>query len=228
MKYCPQCGAPSDDSARFCGACGYSFESGQTDRNGNSPDGAAMDNSGTQSSYDQSGYDQSSYDQGGYNQSSYDQGSNNQSSYNQGGYNQSGYNGYQQDYNDGTKEEFRSQPYYDPNFGQMIGSRSIPLYIVLSIITCGLFSIYWMYTLNQEINQLSGENGTDGGMVILLSLITCGIYSLYWLYKMGERCDRIKGGTGDTSVLYLILGLIGFGIVCYGLMQDTINKAIGA
>jgi hypothetical protein len=110
----------------------------------------------------------------------------------------------------------------------MIGSRSIPLYIVLSIITCGLFSIYWMYTLNQEINQLSGENGTDGGMVILLSLITCGIYSLYWLYKMGERCDRIKGGTGDTSVLYLILGLIGFSIVCYGLMQDTINKAIGA
>lgn len=112
------------------------------------------------------------------------------------------------------------------NFG--IAPRNIALCILFSIITCGLYSIYWMIKINDEVNQLSGEpTATSGGMVFLFSLITCGIYSLYWMYKMGERCERIKHvPVGYTGILYLILDLVGFGIISYALIQDTLNKAV--
>lgn len=112
--------------------------------------------------------------------------------------------------------------------GPQIGTRNIALAVVFSIITCGIYAIYWMIKLNDEVNQLSGEtNATSGGMVFLFSLLTCGIYTFYWLYKMGERCDRIKGTQGSSGVVYLVLGIFGLSIVSYCLIQDTVNKAVG-
>lgn len=108
-----------------------------------------------------------------------------------------------------------------------ITPRSIPLCIIFSLITCGIYGIYWMIKLNDEVNILSGEPyATSGGIVFLLTIITCGIYGLYWLYKMGERCDRIKGVNGNSGILYLILGLVGFSIISYCLIQDTLNKTV--
>ncbi len=115
--------------------------------------------------------------------------------------------------------------YNYPNPG--ITPRSIPVCVILSIITCGIYGIYWMIKLNDEINLLAGDPGaTSGGMVFLFSIITCGIYGLYWQYKMGEKCDQIKRTSGSSGILYLILAIVGFGIIGYCLMQDTINKAI--
>ena len=107
-----------------------------------------------------------------------------------------------------------------------IAPRSIPLCIIFSLITCGIYGIYWMIKLNDEVNIVSGEpQATSGGIVFLLTVVTCGIYGLYWLYKMGERCDRIKGVNGSSGILYLILGLVGFSIIRYCRIQDTLNKA---
>ena len=125
-----------------------------------------------------------------------------------------------------------SQAVNDGDFVMGSGTnRNIVLCIVFSIITCGIYVIYWMYVLNEEINSLSGENNaTGGGLVILFSIITCGIYGLYWYYKMGERVDTIKTRIGmpssSSNILYLILGIFGLGIINYVFMQDTINKAV--
>ena len=63
--------------------------------------------------------------------------------------------------------------------------------------TCGIYGLYWLYTLTEDVNKLTGDpNATSGGIVILLSLVTCGIYSWYWLYKQGERLDQIKTARG--------------------------------
>lgn len=108
-----------------------------------------------------------------------------------------------------------------------ITKRNIAVSIILSFITCGIYGIYWMIKLNDEINELVGDTqATSGGVVYILSLITCGIYGLYWMYKMGEKCDKIKNSNSSTGVVYLILGLFGLSIINYCLMQDTINKAI--
>ena len=112
-----------------------------------------------------------------------------------------------------------------------VQQRSIGLCIVLSIITCGIYAIYWMYCLNEDAKMLSGDvNGTSGGIVILLSIVTCGIYELYWMYKQGERIDNAKVSrgmpSGNSGVLYLILSLVGLGIISYALMQNEINNIV--
>ena len=118
---------------------------------------------------------------------------------------------------------------YNNNFQQnsVITPRNIPLCVILSIVTCGIYGIYWMIKLNDEINALAGEPyATSGGMVFLLSIVTCNIYNLYWMYKMGERTDRINRIQGNSNILYLVIGILGFGIVNYCLMQDAINKQV--
>lgn len=106
--------------------------------------------------------------------------------------------------------------------------RNIVVAIILSFVTCGIFQIYWMIKLNDEVNILSNESDAPSGIIVfLLTLVTCGIYGFFWMYKMGERCDRIKGSVGGSSgILYLILSILGLGIVSYCLMQDTLNKAL--
>ena len=113
----------------------------------------------------------------------------------------------------------------------MVQQRNIVTCIILSIVTCGIYGIYWFIMLNDEVNTLNQDlNGTSGGMAFLFSIITCGIYSYYWLYKMGDKLDNIylKAGKPQSSrgILYLILGLFGFSIVSYALMQDSINKIV--
>ena len=110
--------------------------------------------------------------------------------------------------------------------------RSIPLAIVLSFITVGLYALYWVYTLTEDAHAAAGERTTaSGGMVILFSFLTCGIYSFYWLYKMGETIVMAKQKrdmTADTNlpIIYLVLALFGFGIISYALMQSALNDII--
>jgi len=120
------------------------------------------------------------------------------------------------------------------NYGEGFSmQRSIVVCILLSIVTCGIYGIYWMIKLNDELNASAGKpNATSGGMVFLFTLITCGIYGYFWYYKMGENVDAIKTSKGlvssNTGIIYLVLGLFGLGIVNYCLMQDTLNKNVVA
>lgn len=110
--------------------------------------------------------------------------------------------------------------------------RSIPVCIILSIITCGIYGLYWFVKMTDEANELSGQtNATSGGIALVLDIITCNIYGIYWAYKMGEKLDMAKQQrnmpTNNGAILYLILQLI-FPIIGWALMQDEINKMIGA
>lgn len=110
----------------------------------------------------------------------------------------------------------------------MIQQRNIAVCIILSIVTCGIYGIYWFICLSNEANTASNTFGTSGGTAFLLSLITCNIYGIYWAYKQGEKIDVAKKNRGipseNTGVLYLILWLIGFGIVAEALMQNELNQ----
>jgi len=112
----------------------------------------------------------------------------------------------------------------------MVKERSVALSIVLTLVTCGIYAIYWFVVLTDDLNQLSDPsnqyNETSGIVSFLLTLITCGIYGLYWAYKQGEKIDRMKQSNSSSGILYLILQFIGLGTVAYALMQNEINKYI--
>jgi hypothetical protein len=111
--------------------------------------------------------------------------------------------------------------------------RNIALYIVLSIITCGIFALYWFVVLTDDVNNASGhqEDDTSGVVSLLLTIVTCGIYGIYWAYKQGEKINEIRLIEGDpsnssTPIIYLILEIIGLGIIAYALMQNELNEII--
>ncbi len=106
----------------------------------------------------------------------------------------------------------------------MVENRSIALYIVLTIITCGIFGIYWMVVLNDDTNAVTrNPNDMTGGIVVLLSIVTCGIFGWYWNYKQGEKLDKLEGQS-NSAILYLVLSIFGLNIISYALMQDRLNK----
>ncbi len=145
----------------------------------------------------------------------------------------------QQNYQQPQYQQAPNQQYYQPPQYQQapvyqnsfVPQRSIVTCIILSIVTCGIYGIYWMYTLAEDVKAMSGDpSAPSGGMVILLTLITCGIYGYIWMYKQGETLDRIKSSRGmystNSGIIYLVLSILGLGIVSYALMQDSINKLV--
>ena len=110
----------------------------------------------------------------------------------------------------------------------MINKRDIAIAIILSIITCGIYGIYWFIVLTDDAKRISNDESLpSGGVVFLLTLITCGIYGWYWAYKMGEIIknaqEKNKVNVNDYGILYLILQLVGLNIINYALMQNDLN-----
>lgn len=70
----------------------------------------------------------------------------------------------------------------------LVKNRSIALSIILSIITCGIYGLFWYAFMVDDANKVSGEyDSTSGGLTILYSLLTCGLYKIYWSYKVGKQ-----------------------------------------
>lgn len=106
--------------------------------------------------------------------------------------------------------------------------RDIALAILLTILTCGLYGIYWFVTMTDDINTLQSDNSINGTMAFLYTLFTCGIYAIYWNYMMGKKMYEIGQKYGkridDNSIIYLILSIVGLHIVSFCLIQNDLNK----
>lgn len=109
---------------------------------------------------------------------------------------------------------------------RFIQKKSVGMCIFLTIITCGIYGIYWYYEILSDIYYISGREN-NAGMDILLTLITCGIYGYYMHYQMGvyllEARNRLNHYPKDDSILFLVLSLLGLSIVNYAIVQSDIN-----
>lgn len=108
--------------------------------------------------------------------------------------------------------------------------RSPVVAVLLTIITCGIYGIYWMIVLTNEVGELSGDRSFTGGKHFLLTLVTCGLWTLVWLYQLGTNIAIAQQKKGvyvkDNSLIYLLLGIFGLSIVSYVLAQADVNKLI--
>lgn len=110
----------------------------------------------------------------------------------------------------------------------MIKERNFVVAILLSIITCGIYGIYWFIVMTTEAGIANEDPDFSGGKAFLFTIITCGIYGIYWNYKMGKELYEAGQKHGvvisDNAVLYLVLALFGLGIVNYCMIQNDLNK----
>lgn len=109
-----------------------------------------------------------------------------------------------------------------------IKERNIVVCILLTIVTCGLYGIFWFISMTDDMRYVSGDQTLSGGSAFVFTLITCGIYSYFWAYKMGKAASVAKANRNlpadDNSVLYVILQIFGLGIVNWCLIQNDLNS----
>lgn len=113
-------------------------------------------------------------------------------------------------------------------------NRGLLKYILFSIITCGIYSYYFLYKLAQDVNIIcDGDGQNTAGLLkfILLSFITCGIYSWFWYYNIGNRLasNGFKYGlniyeNGTTILMWQIFGVILCGIGPFVAMHILIKN----
>ncbi len=121
--------------------------------------------------------------------------------------------------------EFGSENVPSTQPSRAIKRRNIVACVLLSIITLGIYGIYWFVVMTDDSNALAPKNATtSGGKAFLLSFITCGIYAIYWNYKLGLKVDEMNNTQGSTGIIYLLLSLFGLSIVASCMAQSEINK----
>lgn len=104
-----------------------------------------------------------------------------------------------------------------PGAGQPLKTnRGLIVYILLSIVTCGIYQYFFIHNLAKDANELcDGDGQKTSGLLtfLLLGIITCGIYNLIWWYKL---CNRMAANAprygltlqenGTTYLLWVLLG----------------------
>lgn len=150
--FCTKCGKQIPDSTKFCPYCGANC-SPEQDIAGQAGQVFNKVEKELGSAFDEV-------------KQSFNGNSNNQN-YNQG-YNAN--QNYSNGYNNGTIPPYSGTRLKD--------DRGLASYIILSIITCGIYSYYFIYKMAHDVNiACDGDGENTSGLVafVLLSLITCGI-----------------------------------------------------
>lgn len=112
-----------------------------------------------------------------------------------------------------------------PVMGERLDSeRSFWTYFFLSLITCGIYGIYYTYKLMLDVNVACDGDGetfdTSLGMFYLLTYVTCGIYMLVMMYKTVARLNNNAPRYGlsfkEDGTTYLLWTLLGAFLCCVG------------
>lgn len=101
-------------------------------------------------------------------------------------------------------------------------NRSLLKYILLSLVTCGIYHWIFVYYLANDVNMIcQGDGEMTAGLLkyILLSLVTCGIYAIIWQYSLGNRLCKnapryglMFQENGTTVLMWQLFGVLICGI----------------
>lgn len=109
--------------------------------------------------------------------------------------------------------------------------RNIVLYVILSILTCGLWGLVWFFQLGGDIQALRGDDKPNTLVDFLLTIVTCGLWGFYVAYQWPTLLQdplRARGVHVDNNlpVICLVLCFFGFQIVSMILMQSAANQGL--
>ncbi len=206
--FCPHCGKSLPNGTRFCTECGTQIYN-TVPTNQQSPETYASSESG------QTDWQQPTYGaQGPTPPSTETYESFRSQPHTQATVNQSAY---------GSSAQYGNVS--NAGMGPLDTSRDIVMYVLLSLVTCGIYGFWYIYRMAQDANVLcegDGQETTGLGLFILLSFVTCGIYSYYWQYQLANRLQTnaprygitLQEGGSDV-LMWLVLGCVSCGICSF-------------
>jgi hypothetical protein len=93
--------------------------------------------------------------------------------------------------------------------------RSPAAVLILSLVTFGIYGIYWEVKTKMELARLGAEIPTAWLLIIPIA-------NLYWIYKYAVGVEKVSGGK-TSAVLVLILMLL-LSVVGMAILQSEYNK----
>ncbi len=107
--------------------------------------------------------------------------------------------------------------------------RNLLTTFILTIITCGIYSIYLQVSLPSEYAGELGER-RNAVLDVILIIFTCGIYGVYLNYLTGVYINRVaelrNEPVDDLSILAVILSLFGGSFLVLILLQEKMNSFV--
>ena len=107
-----------------------------------------------------------------------------------------------------------------------VNKRKIVVCILLSIVTLGIYQIYWQYLLVKNTRAIQEDNSSCIGEMLCLMFVP--FYSLLWWFTRGKiiRLKFAKQGRPaiGSEIAYLILSIFGFTIISMAIMQTDFNS----
>ena len=108
---------------------------------------------------------------------------------------------------------------------ELLIKKSIPTAIILSLITCGIYGLVWIYSIMKKIRLLNKDSSGIAGEFLCFLFVT--FYAFYWYYTRGARLAEGAGKHGVTltnnGIMYLLLSVFGLSIISTCLMQNDLN-----
>ena len=100
--------------------------------------------------------------------------------------------------------------------------------ILLSIVTCGIYSLYWLYMVTKEINDALGEEKISFVLYFLLGIL-CFPLIFVGMYKIDEGVVQLQTRIGlqgkSNFVLWIILSFVGVGsLIMIYQVQEALNE----
>ncbi len=116
-----------------------------------------------------------------------------------------------------------------PRTALYVQDHSVILYILLCILTCGIWQLVWMYMLARDINTLASRQnrptGPDPILSVILTFLTCGIYQIYFFWKEENVLAQVSARNYQVQNQSVLTGILGFicPIASAAIIQDQIN-----
>lgn len=124
----------------------------------------------------------------------------------------------------------------------MIQRKDFVTIILLSIITCGIYFLFYVYQTTKELNQMAGNDGDQ--MEPALAVVICLFLPIIWHYIMGKRMQNMGNAngipiaeSGNTYLLWILLGCVTCGITAiygyylfvknFNILADAYNSSMG-
>jgi uncharacterized membrane protein YjgN (DUF898 family) len=107
--------------------------------------------------------------------------------------------------------------------------RSVPVDIILTLVTCGLWNIWIQARQMRAVNFMINRQKYNFWAWAGLTLITCGLWHIYHEYRLSSDISMALGkGPSDVGpILHLLLSIFALSIIADALQQAEINTYFG-
>ncbi|MBI2895509.1 MAG: DUF4234 domain-containing protein [Deltaproteobacteria bacterium] len=104
--------------------------------------------------------------------------------------------------------------------------------LILTLITCGLYGLLWLWQVGTELEQHLGRDDVNPGLDVLFTVLTVGLWGIYLMYRYPQLLIEAQRKAGlaphDVSVVSVILAALGLPYVSMVLIQIELNKVWSA